>query len=1316
MFEWLTSQSDEIVWVLTYLNADCKFSESVAKLRQALTHSLLGINNPEPEPEPELHADNILNEDKRRLVMGVRDAVDQVCVILKHVRWSEKVRPLMGRVSEEGEPFAVKKSEPTQIIQMKQWVNALYYLEQGLRKIESNQLTPHLKLYAETKSNVYWAGSLAWNSLELKQLYQAIITPIHRSFHLITHTQLDLSSIFEDELSMISIVWEYWISKSQLHAQTTDVLNLSEKIGFFLGLVLDQLRPDELGGVNYSLVTRAAATLPECKRYFDKTPFAKQKRDLIVFCKKFLGDFGVDDQHLVKNLIELIYNALDSSSKQEKHLGELPAFDNGPVRRFFSVLFSEQRKQEKNLDDLQDTALKLKSALLYLQNGGILALINYIYIARHGWDLACVIRSESSVLRDEVQALIAQGVTYIRDSRLPKVLAFIDKLEETFMFASGFLSNPGNLMLNRYYRILVYPLPTPHLGSLLSPPFLYERFCLAEKRHTKYIEQLQFVSQVLKPCLARFKNANTTESIHHWPKFYRPLQQHFETISPKLSNQLLKILRSPTHNLTQFKIFFGEVEEYLNSLEKTHALTVKLNADVIQFTLLTLAKAHMQNEFRGLDAEGILFVPEQFKYKRQAYKFAKYLASASLQDNLNYASQRRLDGYLVTDISKNAPVRKIAIELKRLRERIKANLDPNTNTKSSLNMVHIVEILNYLEQSCVVLESLCDKHMYVSFVAQTIVLFRTWVFASAVLPPYYLEAKDAFFSESERLFDWVKQQIQYYDSNYREKRCGFMRVSRDPKLMHKDDEVRKQWGNQPAYVLFERKVFYISQNFEITTLCLRTGYFNRLNALFSQDFNVRRDAILDEFWEVDDLREITYITNHKLPSEDKMFLPTQQGFMFHAMNALEIFPMHIHALHAKQDELSEKSVLATHRRAFEGAENASRIMTASASLTGLLLESAAIWRLFSYVKAITKTFQRETYELAINDGLHDLNERFFFNVLHKIDLYEIKFGLMPALVSGKVECVIDKFFRGLLEPLGLSSNHYIALISNRAPYDRRFRSLPDKATTHQTHFREKHSENFFNQRADTARKNSIHEAMKREFKRLEDTRTGLQHTTNEMYFKAFEQFVRPAIDAGVKGDAGIEKQVCEILQIKMREFQALHDQDYRRLDEILDVIADLKKYLAVPADASLFETKETHRRKKRKVEQLEKIAQDTAQDLMHTPGAQIKKIRDVMQQDKFQETMLAYSNPDWLTYHAVKRAVLWLMECVGLYTPDCRTHYNHLVRSVHPETKYSPSSLIDLGLFNTPVPSHERVDEDEVVFSKFGINLNESLASCHEPP
>jgi len=420
-------------------------------------------------------------------------------------------------------------------------------------------------------------------------------------------------------------------------------------------------------------------------------------------------------------------------------------------------------------------------------------------------------------------------------------------------------------------------------------------------------------------------------------------------------------------------------------------------------------------------------------------------------------------------------------------------------------------------------------------------------------------------------------------------------------------------------------------------------------------------------------------------------------------------------LHAKQDELLEKNVLVSHEKALKASIYFSKVMEASDSWIGLVLEYTAIWNLFANVKRMGRHCLDETYHFSIKNGLNDLNERLFFSLLHKIDLYEMKCGLKPGVLSDIFEYGMDTFFRGMLEPLGLPSSHYIALVSNRASYDKRFCFLPAGAVSHQAHFRSKYSDAFFEQRATEGRKHCIQRAMKHEMKRLHDTRTGLQHTSNEMYLNAFEVFARPDIDALVNGNGCIEEQVCDLLKIKMQAFQALHDEDYRRLDTILDVLAALKKYLAVPADASLFETKDTHRRKLRKVQYLEKIAQD----IEFLPHERIEKMRRVMQKNNFQATMLAYARPDWFTYHAFERCVLWLLECVGLYTPDCRTNYNNLVRSIHPETPYNPSPLIKLGLFDTPVSSYER-QEDKAVYDKLDVtwydDLEESLASSQEHP
>lgn len=1256
MFESLGKQSDDVVWVLAYLNSDCKFSESVAQLRQAMTNSLLGLaveeatflvgaentpleaplaatsEPPEPIMSPEVRQAQQDKKNKERFIKGVKQAVDKACLLLSQTHWDRQVRLRMGQVSEDGEPFLVRDNEPSQIIQMKQWVNALYHLEQGLRVIESDKLTKHLKHYTEARYQIIRVAYVLWDRKELTELYETIITSIHRSFHLMTHTELDLYSIFDEELKFVSEIFDYWPATSESMSEATDVLNLSEKIGFFLGLLLDQLRPDELGGMNYSLVMGAAAMLPELKCYFDGTPLVQQKVDIAAFMKRFLGDFGVDDRGLSETFIQFSYSAVESNLPQNEPLGELPTTDDGPVRRLLKALFSEHQKQEKNLDDLQDTALKLQHALSDLRHGGILTVINYIHIARHGWDLACAIQNEATALKKEVQALITEGVTYIRDHKLSKMIALVDKIEEVFLFEAGFLAKPCMKWLNSTYRFLVFHLPVDDLGSISSSNFLLERLRWAEGRHKKHVRQQQLVTHVLQPAFRRLTAfsrfisagvvgvagvAHTGSLATEWPKLYRPLQKYLESYDPEASNDLLRHCRLGDWKFARFKDFFTQFEVRLLSLEQTHQLSMMLNVSVIQSILLTFNKQQMLRELQRLDAEALLFIPERFEPDMLHHTFAEYVEAAPAQDNFTLANQRRLDRYLITDISDKAPVRRVAAFLKRRREAIEASLDPDASMVSSLNLLHITKMLNFLEQSCAALELLCDKHWQVTFVTQTIILFKAWVFASAVLPPYYLEAKTTLLNEYQGMRDWFKKQAGYYDVMYHE-----------PKAI--------------------------------------------------------------------------------------MPVPDADG-MFYFMNALDIFPMHMKALHAKQDDLSKKAVLATHKKAFEASTQFLNINNASSSLMRLVFEYKTIWNLFSHTKSMGKAFLDKTYNILTQDGLNDLNEHFFFNLLHVIDLYEIKLGLKPGIFSEKFEHKIGKFFRGLLDPLGLPSNDYIALISNRAPYDRRFRDLPATAVTHQAYFRRKHSKIFFEQLEEEGRKYCIDRAMEHERKRLNDTRTGLQHAMNEMYLNAFEAFARPYIDANVKGNADIEEQVCENLQIKLREFQALHDRDYRRLDTICDVLAELKKYLAVPAHASLFETTQTQRRKIIKVEQLEKIAQD----IKLVPAERINKMRRVMQKENFQATMLAYAKPDWFTYDAFKRAVLWLLECVGLYTPDCRTNYNNLVRSVDPNTHYTTSPLIKLGLFDTPVSSYER-KEDKLVYKQLGItwcnDLEESLASSHEHP
>ncbi|MDF1645506.1 MAG: hypothetical protein P1U61_00785 [Legionellaceae bacterium] len=183
-------------------------------------------------------------------------------------------------------------------------------------------------------------------------------------------------------------------------------------------------------------------------------------------------------------------------------------------------------------------------------------------------------------------------------------------------------------------------------------------------------------------------------------------------------------------------------------------------------------------------------------------------------------------------------------------------------------------------------------------------------------------------------------------------------------------------------------------------------------------------------------------------------------------------------------------------------------------------------------------------------------------------------------------------------------------------------------------------------------------------------------------------------------------RAADLTVSELQVFDELYATDYRRLDAILRQITLLEEHLDPKKDASyvgrakLYEDLLTRSKKRGWLLQLRRIAENTD----HTPVERIAAMRELMSQKQFKSDMLTYAAiGDVFTFRAFKRAVLWLLSCVGLYTLPCVGECNALMHSSKPETGYSKSPLINVGLFSESAPSTDRNYTAESALDKLGL-------------
>ena len=193
--------------------------------------------------------------------------------------------------------------------------------------------------------------------------------------------------------------------------------------------------------------------------------------------------------------------------------------------------------------------------------------------------------------------------------------------------------------------------------------------------------------------------------------------------------------------------------------------------------------------------------------------------------------------------------------------------------------------------------------------------------------------------------------------------------------------------------------------------------------------------------------------------------------------------------------------------------------------------------------------------------------------------------------------------------------------------------------------------------------------------------------------------------------AGIEAvdnvvRAADMTVSELQVFDELYAKDYRRLDAMLEQVKTLEHYLysklnkATKGRRRLFEDAFTRVKKREWVKQL----RDIAEDMTKTPAERIDAMRDVMRKPQFKADMLDYGEIDnCFTLKVFKRAVLWLLSLVGLYTLPCAAEQKALERAVNPDKTYLESPLINVGLFSQSAPSTDRNYTAESACEKLGF-------------
>lgn len=163
--------------------------------------------------------------------------------------------------------------------------------------------------------------------------------------------------------------------------------------------------------------------------------------------------------------------------------------------------------------------------------------------------------------------------------------------------------------------------------------------------------------------------------------------------------------------------------------------------------------------------------------------------------------------------------------------------------------------------------------------------------------------------------------------------------------------------------------------------------------------------------------------------------PIQYQAIWYSLHALMRVPEHLQALNTNKP-LTEEQLANIQSKTKQTVVNIERIINKSNSYFKLLLEIPTMYSLFKELRQKLSLFTSSSH-MAIMSNLKELNSELFARILMETDLWESKMGLKPGLLSGHMKSLLDEFYKGINEPLGLISQNHIENITNMDAFDKR---------------------------------------------------------------------------------------------------------------------------------------------------------------------------------------------------------------------------------------------------------------------------------------
>jgi hypothetical protein len=234
-----------------------------------------------------------------------------------------------------------------------------------------------------------------------------------------------------------------------------------------------------------------------------------------------------------------------------------------------------------------------------------------------------------------------------------------------------------------------------------------------------------------------------------------------------------------------------------------------------------------------------------------------------------------------------------------------------------------------------------------------------------------------------------------------------------------------------AYIRVENDLYYVDVR---KKKIAKTAVNTDILAVFDNEFFPETTSPEASFTEAPEvlaltetqLHKITLLTGHK--PKQPLAKSVKLNAIWYPMQTLMLVPEHLHAL-IKQRALTDEELIAIEVNTKNIVLTIERLIESSNSYFKLLLEAPAMYSLFKELRQKLSFFTTTTHS-AVMTHLKEIKSEYFAKILLETDHWENLMGLKPGLLSGYMKEVLDEFYKGLVEPLGLVSQHHIDCVNN----------------------------------------------------------------------------------------------------------------------------------------------------------------------------------------------------------------------------------------------------------------------------------------------